>query len=43
MYSPHEKVKILNSGKIKRGVNLEGINISRSAKKAIIAKGGTVK
>ena len=36
------KIKIINTGKIEKAVNIRGVGVTASAKAAIIAAGGTV-
>ncbi|MBY0379220.1 MAG: 50S ribosomal protein L15 [Burkholderiales bacterium] len=37
-----DKIKIINTGKIERSINVRGLNITESAKTAIINAGGTI-
>lgn len=37
-----DKIKIINTGKIERAVNVRGVNVTESAKAAIIAAGGSI-
>ena len=37
-----DTIKIINTGKIERAVNVRGINVTESAKAAIIAVGGSI-
>ncbi len=37
-----DKIKIINTGKIERAVNVRGLNVTESAKAAIIAVGGSI-